>query len=206
MDLDGLRQAAEAGDAGAMRELGHRLCVLEGASSLETPDDVPEAERWLRRALEADPADPVTATLLGGLLLRQFRTVLEFSPLYDGGDARPAWLRSLWGRRAEAFELFGRALDADPAHAAAANAMALLVLDDSTTDDFVCYTGDDSGGDDLDDLDAQDPAWRAEAERRLRALLALRSRDTMAAANLAAILDGPSPGRKEAPAGAAEDR
>ncbi|MEV0563779.1 hypothetical protein [Dactylosporangium sp. NPDC050588] len=202
MDLEGLRQAAEAGDAGAARELGHRLCVLEGASSLETPDDVPEAEGWLRRALAAEPADPVTATLLAGLLLRQFRTVLEFSPLYDGTGDRQAWLRSLWGRRAEAFELYGRALDADPAHAAAANGMALLVLDESTTDDFVCYTGEDEP----EDLDAQDPAWRAEAARRLRALLALRPRDTMAAAHLAAVLGEPSPSRKEVPGGAAEDR
>ncbi|MET7422625.1 hypothetical protein [Dactylosporangium sp. NPDC005555] len=187
MDLDELRQAAQDGDIAAARELGRRLCVLEGAQSLGTPDDVPEAERWLRRALDAEPADPVTATLLAGLLLRQFRTMLEVSPLYDGfgapGTARTDWLRSLWRRRTEAFELYGRALDVDPAHAAAANGMALLVLDPSTSDDFVYYTGEAEP----DDFDGLDPTWRPEAERRLRALLAIRPQDTMAAANLAGL-------------------
>ena len=188
MGLEGLRQAALAGDTGAARELGHRLCVLEEALAVATPDDVPEAEHWLRRTLDAEPADPVTATLLAGLLLRQHRSVLELSPLYDGfgapGTGRTAWLEALWRRRAEAYELYLRALDTDPAHAAAANGLAFMVMDPPSVDDFVYYTRDD---DEPEDLDAQDPAWRAEAERRLRVLLAGRPQDTMAAANLAEL-------------------
>ncbi|WP_238006792.1 hypothetical protein KZZ52_24395 [Dactylosporangium sp. AC04546] len=187
MDLDVLRQAADAGDPEAARELGHRLCVLEEAIRLERPDTVPEAEHWLRRSLAARPDDPVTATLLAGLLVRQHRTALELSSLYDGfgapGTGRVAWLRSLWGRRAEAFQWYRRALDADPAHAAAANGLALMVLHPESTDDFVYYTGEASHEYEYED----DPDWPAEAARRLRALLAVRPADTMAAASLARL-------------------
>ncbi|MEV0132080.1 hypothetical protein AB0H83_26895 [Dactylosporangium sp. NPDC050688] len=188
-DLDGLRAAAGTGDPAAMRALGHRLCVLSGAVYLDTPDDEPEAERWLRRSLAAAPADPVTATLLAGLLLRQQRTALELSPLYDGlgapGTGRAAWLRALWRRRAEALDWFRRALAADPVHAAAANGLALALLDPPHTEDFVYYpAGDEPEPEGLDD---EDPAALAEAEAHLQRVLTAGPGDAVTTAVLARV-------------------
>ena len=188
-DLDDLRAAAEAGEPAAMRKLGRRLCVLSEAVHLAAPDDQPEAERWLRRALTGQPVDPATATLLAGLLLRQQRTALELSPLHDGlgapGTGRAAWLRALWSRRVEALDWFRRALAADPVHAAAANGLALALLDPPSTGDFVYYpAGDDPEPEGLDD---EDPAALAEAEAHLRRVLAADPDDAITGIMLARL-------------------
>jgi hypothetical protein len=185
-----LRHAAGAGDPGAVRTLAHRLCAVSGID-LQRPDDEPEAEHLLRRALAHRPDDAESATLLAGLLLRQHRTKLELSVFHtwngDTADRRSAWLRALWARRAEALDLYRRVLDADPANAAAANAMAFAVLDTPSTDDLSWFP---SGADDdeAEDLDDEDPALVADVEERLRRVLAARPDDRVTAATLAELV------------------
>lgn len=174
------------------RQALHRDCARGVGVLLEHPEDVPEVERGLRRIVAADPADTVTATLLAGLLNRQHMSALSMSPLYTGrgpgtGTGRSAWLRALWRRRSEAYELYRAVLDVDPAHAAAANGLAAMVLDPAYTENFVYYD-DDAPDDDAEDLGEPDPAWRAETAARLRRVLDGHPDDTVTAANLARLL------------------
>jgi hypothetical protein len=89
--------------------------------------------------------------------------------------------------RAEAIDWYRLVLAADPTHAAAANGLALALLDPPWTDDFVYYPdGDDEEPEGLDD---EDPTALAEAAEHLRRVLARNPDDAATAAVLARVSD-----------------
>ncbi|MFJ9852424.1 hypothetical protein [Streptomyces sp. NPDC101150] len=207
--LDLLRRAADGGQQAAARELGHRLGLLDDAVILQRPDEVPEAERWLRRALELDPGDAVAGTLLAGLLGRQCESVVAGQPwewsdeaAADDEEPEDPWLRALRERLREGERILAAILAADPDNATAASGLALVAAGRADIEDYIADCFGDSGPDEEDEAsggtddgegeEADDGPGGDAVDRReywCRRALSVNGDDTAAAGVLAAVLE-----------------
>ncbi|MCP2169918.1 tetratricopeptide repeat protein [Goodfellowiella coeruleoviolacea] len=127
--LASLRQAAEADRPGAARHLGHQLSLLGSGLVFQAGTTTPQAEHWLRRALDLDPDDALAAVLLADLLVRRADLTTAFWQGSDQGE-RTELYRQFRAHRDEALHWYRHALAVAPSSTAAITGLAMLLSDD----------------------------------------------------------------------------
>ncbi|AOS61272.1 hypothetical protein [Actinoalloteichus hymeniacidonis] len=120
--LDTLRDAAEAGEAEAARELGRLLCLQPTLDEGDSVDDRWPGEMWLRIALSRKPEDTIAAGLLASRLVQQITAMLNGEESFDSDSEEEAVER----RVEEARELYDAVLALDSSDPTAEAGLALL--------------------------------------------------------------------------------